>query len=233
MKIYISGKISGLSPGEYTPLFRGAEQRLATQGHEIINPLDVAVAKEDVDPARHTEADIWRNFMRADIKLLTDCDAIYMLRNWEESDGAGLEHHIAQGLGLKVIYEQEPRHHDIKTTIAAVMGVPFKIIAQDSRNRWHVYARMIYAHHARKNGDTTKVIADETHHDQSSVCYYLRHYEIEYRYNREFRNVAEKIATLLSEKLKHYNTECTPPKWQINAIEPKNKPTWRTKRKRR
>ena len=129
------------------------------------------------------------------------CQAAYFLPNWEHSEGATLEHRIATGLHLQVRHEVEPKHSDIKDAIEAVMGVPFRIIAQDSRNRWHVYARMIYAHHCKKEGDSTQQIATETNHDESSICYYLRHYDNEYKYNREFRKAAEKVATMLSKKL--------------------------------
>ena len=124
-----------------------------------------------------------------------------MLANWEHSDGATLEHRIAKGLNIPVEYEREPQHRDIKDAIEAAMGVPFRVLARDSRNRWHVYARMIYAHHCKKDGDNIQQIASETLHDESSIWYYLRHYDSEYKYNREFRKAAEKVATILSKKL--------------------------------
>ena len=88
--------------------------------------------------------------MKADIKLLLDCDAIYMLPNWEVSNGATLEREIAKTLGLEIVYERQPQHRDIKHAIYTAMFVPFKVIAADSRERWHVFARMIYAHHCKK-----------------------------------------------------------------------------------
>lgn len=41
--------------------------------------------------------------MRADIKVLVDCDGIALLPGWEKSPGATLEHSIARGLGLRVM----------------------------------------------------------------------------------------------------------------------------------
>ena len=43
--------------------------------------------------------------MRRDIKLLVDCDAVYMLDGWPESEGARVEHTLARDLGLKCYYE--------------------------------------------------------------------------------------------------------------------------------
>jgi hypothetical protein len=202
-KYYISGQITGLKPEEYEPLFYTAEDQLKAKGYEVINPLRIAkgIAPELIDPKTHTEREIWRTIVKADITELMKCEAIYMLQNWERSEGATLEHDIAKGLYLAIDYEQEPRHRDIKEAIEAAMGVPFRVIAIDSRNRWHVYARMIYAHHCKKDGDNTQQIANETKHDESSIGYYLRHYDTEYKYNREFRKAAEKVATMLSKKL--------------------------------
>lgn len=197
-KIYISGQITGLTPAEYIHLFTKVEAKLKGKGYDVVTPLAIKIDA----PIGATEAELWRAHLKADIRELTKCEAIYMLSNWEHSEGATLEHAIAKGLRLRIEYEVEPQHREIKEAIEAVMGVPFRFIATDSRRHWHVYARMIYAHHAKKDGDHTQKIASEVNHDESSICYYLRHYDSEYKYNREFRKVAEKVATLLSRKLK-------------------------------
>lgn len=183
IKVYISSNIASLNPEERRDLL----QRLQAKG-EVIEPQAT-----DTDSEKQRKADVLR---------LIGCNVIYMVTSWELSDKATLEHDIATGLNFGIEYETEPRHPEIKKTIKAVMGVPFRVIAEDSRNRWHVYARMIYAHHCKKAGENTKRIAEETRHDESSIGYYLRHYESEYKYNREFRKAAEKVATLLSTKLK-------------------------------
>ncbi len=190
-KIYISGQISGLNRPEYVAKFLAAARLLDKQGYDVVNPLFNGVGITEP----------WDKHMKADIKLLLDCDAIYMLSNWEVSNGATLEREIAKTLGLAIEYERPPRHRDIKRAIHTAMSVPFKIIAEDSRERWHVFARMVYAHHCKKRGVTTQEIAEETKHDASTIYYYLRHYESEYKFNREFRAAAEKVATLLSKKL--------------------------------
>ena len=205
-KCYISGQITGLSPEEFETLFNAAEAQLKAEGCDVINPLRIATRlqaehPELVDPAKHTADEIWREYIKADLAELVKCNAVYMLSNWEHSEGATFEHTVARGLRLPIRYEVEPQHREIKEAIEATMGVPFRVIAKDSRNRWHVYARMIYAHHAKKAGSNTQQIAAETRHDESSIGYYLRHYDNEYKFNREFRNAAEKVATVLSKKL--------------------------------
>lgn len=195
IKYYISGKITGLPPSEYIARFSKAEADLTAKGYEVVNPLRNGLPSGAQ----------WQEQMKADIRLLLDCNAIYLLANWEQSIGATLEYDIANGLGLIIEYERPPKHRDIKTAILTAMGVSFKSITEDSRNRWHVYARMIYAHHCKKRGEHTQHIAEEINHDQSTICYYLRNYDTEYKYNREFRAAAEKVATLLSKKLSSPN----------------------------
>ena len=46
----------------------------------------------------------WAQYMKKDIKILLQCDAIVMLEGWEKSDGACLERQIASALGY-TIYE--------------------------------------------------------------------------------------------------------------------------------
>lgn len=189
VKIYISGKISGLP--NYAEKFAAAEAELTEQGYDVINPLNNGVASGEP----------WHVQMKADIRLLLNCDAIFMLDNWEKSIGAVLEHDLAFYLGLSITYQRPPKHRDIKEAIQTAMNVTFKEIAEDDRKRWLVYARMIYAHHCNKRGENTQKIAEETSHDPSTISYYLRRYDSEYKYNREFRAAAEKVATLLSPKL--------------------------------
>lgn len=196
-KIYLSGKITGLSFTEAYEAFGEAKEKLKKEGWQPVSPIEIGIDA----PAGASDDEVYKAHLKADIVELTKCEAIYMMASWQSSEGATLEHDIAKSIGLQIIYEVPPKNPEIKKAIFTVMGVHFHYIAQDSRNRWHVYARMIYAHHAKKQGDNTQQIAAETNHDQSSISYYLRHYDGEYKFNVEFRKVAEKVATLLSKRL--------------------------------
>jgi len=96
-RIYISRKITGLSSEEAKTLFGMAAFNIRSSGFTPVNPFDIC----PYDPA-HT----WRHYMKQDIKALCDCEAIYMLDNWTDSEGAILEHHIAARLGLKIYYQK-------------------------------------------------------------------------------------------------------------------------------
>ena len=185
--IYISGGITGRPPQEYNAHFASAATRLEAQGYDVINPLYNGLP-EDAS---------WHQHMRADIRLLTYCHEIYMLAGWERSTCASAEHALATALGLAVQYERPTRHAEIKQAIQTALGVTFRDICRRGRQRSLVYARFIYCHHAALAGDTAISIARELGHKHSNISYYLRHYEQEYKYNREFRNAAQAVADLI------------------------------------
>ena len=102
MKIYISGPIS------HDPLheqaFGAAEEYLKFLGYQVINPIHIP-EKEFNGPDKDIQR--WHYYMRESIKLLMDCDQIYMLEGWEDSRGARLEQKIALELAMPRLYESE------------------------------------------------------------------------------------------------------------------------------
>lgn len=93
MKVYISGKVTGLKREEAWMNFQTAEDRLTEEGYEVVNPLKNGL---DFDES-------WQDHMREDVKLLMECDAIHMMNNWEDSGGATLERLLAEMIGLRFI----------------------------------------------------------------------------------------------------------------------------------
>lgn len=102
MKIYIAGKITGLSYSDAVAKFAAAAAILKRLGHEPVNPMEVNGL--DGDGNEYT----WAEYMKRDIPVLLGCDAIYLLPDWLDSKGARLEKHIADELGMLVIYESKP-----------------------------------------------------------------------------------------------------------------------------
>lgn len=92
-KIYISGPISGLPLETVYNNFTNAEVNLLEKGYKVVNPFNNGL------PTTAT----WEEHMRADLKLLLDCDAIYMLEGWEKSRGARIEYALAVDLKMVVI----------------------------------------------------------------------------------------------------------------------------------
>lgn len=90
MKVYISGPISGLPTEEVERAFGEAEAAILACGHEPVNPLRNGLP-ESAD---------WHEHMRADLRLLLECDAIYMIGEWWNSRGARLEWQWARELWI-------------------------------------------------------------------------------------------------------------------------------------
>lgn len=93
-KIYISGKMTGLTCGVIKDKFQNTKDLLINKGYTVVNPFEIL-----------TDDQTWLGYMRADIKELVDCDAIYMQKDYQDSKGALCEREIAIRLGLDVIYE--------------------------------------------------------------------------------------------------------------------------------
>lgn len=98
MRIYVAGPMTGI-PDLNFPLFHATAARLRAEGYDVVNPAEI-----NVDPTAG-----WITCMRADIRELVTCDAIYLLPGWELSRGARLEEHIARSLGFKVLLDEDQR----------------------------------------------------------------------------------------------------------------------------
>lgn len=87
--VYLSGAITGLKTSVVAKEFGEAEARLELLGFSVVNPLSNGLSE------KHS----WEEHMRADIALMLDCDAIYIVNNIVTSKGAKLELSIARALG--------------------------------------------------------------------------------------------------------------------------------------
>lgn len=95
-KIYVSGKITGLYLPDAIKNFKETSKKLEKLDFEVINPMELVKKQNGWK---------WIDYMKKDIKLLIECDAIFMMDNWVNSKGAKIEHDLAIGLGLKCFYE--------------------------------------------------------------------------------------------------------------------------------
>lgn len=89
-KVYISGPVTGRDMTECKVDFNSAELWLTGLGYDVINPLSYDVI----------EGGTWEDYMKRDLKLLCDCDYIYLLDDWESSRGSRLEYNVAFDLGI-------------------------------------------------------------------------------------------------------------------------------------
>lgn len=94
-KCYIAGKIGGLPDSEYKANFEQAKQEVLIYGLEPVSPCDLP----------HDHGRTWEEYMKEDLRALLECDAVYALRNWEDSRGAKIEIGLARIVGLPIIHQ--------------------------------------------------------------------------------------------------------------------------------
>lgn len=199
MRVYVSGMISGLPLEELKEKFQKAEEYLQGLGHVVVNPLNNGLDFEAP----------WSSHILLDIYLLNHCDAIYMLDNWLLSRGAVIEKIFAESAGKTVLFEnkietekQEAQEQQfailqIEGAIQEVTGLNLKEIRKESREQMSFFARMIFAFNCRKRRFKHDRIAEILNRDNTTVRHYLRKYDDEFKYNQEFREIAEKVNEIL------------------------------------
>ena len=197
MKVYISGKITGLPANQVRAKFNSAEKHLASIGYKTVNPLNNGLTSE------HT----WAEHMVEDIRLLFDCDAIYLLSDWLDSRGALIEKHIAEILGLKMFSQsqdvseaenkakQEMILHKVELAIEDVTGLKREQYAVKSKDRFLYFLRMIYVYHCFEHGVTNRnYLGKRVDRDHATVYRMLNLYSDEIKVNPAFRELSTKIS---------------------------------------
>ncbi|WP_286154627.1 DUF4406 domain-containing protein [Thomasclavelia cocleata] len=91
MKVYIAGAIS--KNENYLEQFDEAEKSILKAGDIPLNPV------------KHFGFD-YKDYIDMGLCELMRCDAVYMLKGYEESEGALLELKYAQTVGMEIIYQR-------------------------------------------------------------------------------------------------------------------------------
>lgn len=199
LKAYISGPITGHPDAKEK--FMAAEKELIGFEFEPVNPFNNGLQK---DPAIE-----YTDHLLADLKSLSGCQIIYMLRNWQMSRGARIEYSFAVNMGIEVMFEsvveneRNARIRDvrvvdaIKNAIHEVMNMDFATMC-GHHDRYSFYGRMIFAVHGKMEGQlSTHAIAAMCKRDEATVRYYLTKYADEKKYNNIFRNFADRVDDIL------------------------------------
>lgn len=100
MKVYISGKISGMNHDEAQQRFLDAEEKLKAEGHAVFNPF--AYSEDKFGRPGSLK---WEEYMMELLPFVSRCDAIYMLDGWQKSYGANIEYLWAIRCGKKILFE--------------------------------------------------------------------------------------------------------------------------------
>jgi hypothetical protein len=104
-KVYIAGPMRGY-PELNKHEFNYAEEVLRSKKlyTEIINPIRLD-EESGLDPEDLQTKDGLRKVMIRDLTELANCDVVYLLRGWEKSEGAKIEHLLATMLSLCIVYQ--------------------------------------------------------------------------------------------------------------------------------
>ena len=105
MIIYISGPITHEPKADENFKKAHIELSKAHPDAEIKNPILIPYPKYVQDDWQ--EDGLWSYFMHESIKMMMECDTIYMLKGWSASKGATIEHDLAWKLNMTVVYEDE------------------------------------------------------------------------------------------------------------------------------
>lgn len=93
MRIYIAGKVTNNE--NFIEDFQRKEHELKKDGFEVINPI----VEQYIGVFTYDE------WLEHGIWLLDKCEAIYMMKDWKESNGARIEYIYACVKGLMVLEE--------------------------------------------------------------------------------------------------------------------------------
>ena len=115
-RIYIAGKITG-DPNYREKFAAGVYETETATFSATITPLQWAMRKnkimefEPVNPATFTllgkplDGYSWNVAMAVCLAKLLRCSFVYMLKDWQDSRGANMEHDAAKFLGKHIVYQ--------------------------------------------------------------------------------------------------------------------------------
>ena len=110
MRIYIAGAMTGYENLNW-PAFDRKERELSAQGWQCVNPARLD-REAGIDPNREMGEYDYTACAYRDVVALLDCDAIYLMADWQHSKGACWERALAKYNNIRRFYEI-PRPGDI------------------------------------------------------------------------------------------------------------------------
>lgn len=113
--IYIAGPMRGIENNN-VEAFTRAEERLRSRGFQVFNPVRIGRGIA-TDEEINSDEDLLRIVMCVERSVAQRCDAIYLLRGWEHSEGAKHELSAAIRKGCDVLLESEDlgaRFYDVR-----------------------------------------------------------------------------------------------------------------------
>lgn len=97
MKVYISGAIS--TDSDHLDHFQRTALALRGEGHAVMSPTCLPCGFE------------YEDYMHICFAMIDVCDCVYLMHNWEASDGATREKLYAESKRIMVIYGSHNKPH--------------------------------------------------------------------------------------------------------------------------
>ena len=102
-KIYVAGPMTG-QPNLNRGKFRRVAGRLRRGGWKVLSPVEIGEAMGLTGAAEQDEV-LLQRVIDAELRALRGCDAIYLMRGWERSQGTRREVVVAVSYGLEIVLE--------------------------------------------------------------------------------------------------------------------------------
>ena len=103
MNIYLSGAITARTKRKEQKnraRFYEKAAELRSLGHSVYNPCEGALEQAYVQGNASYE-----EILAYDIFKVMECEAIFLMKSWQNSHGAKLEKAVAENLNKKIMYE--------------------------------------------------------------------------------------------------------------------------------
>ena len=105
-KVMISQPMAGKTDLEIAKVRKKATQYLEDKGFEVVNTF----FKEGFDRMIDVQSfDKSIYFLAKSIEKMSECQAVYFCRGWENTRGCQIEHEVAKKYGLEIIYESKSK----------------------------------------------------------------------------------------------------------------------------
>mgnify|MGYP006405083289 CR=1 FL=1 len=104
IKVYIAGPMRGRKNLNHEAFDRAEKRLIRKMVWDPVNPAEMDRIY-GIDPSKDMTKEEVKEALKRDVEALFEVHSIYMLKGWEESLGARMEHALAVALGLSIFYE--------------------------------------------------------------------------------------------------------------------------------
>jgi len=186
MKIYVA---TLSPPEEFRGFYSSAAAEIQKLGHMPYDPFgpDGALLP-------------WPS--RLEALIGSQCQGLYLLKGWQNSVYATVEHHICLKTGKVILFQSaEERKSTLDQEKLAIIekvtgaiheatGMTIEEYRIRLRKETNVFARMIFSHHCIRAGLTPSEIGTVLDRNKSMIYHYFNRYDDECKYTPSFRETA-------------------------------------------